>query len=144
MTMLRIRTLLLAMSVLSIGAPHFLYAQEYKQSKGEAERVTGRWQLLWEESNGQDRNDELDLTQRGSKLSGIVRGHQIVGTLEGNKISFSFEQTASEQIRFSGTVDKSEMSGLSSGGHAWSASRGARGAARPPSVKSIVGTVTVV
>jgi hypothetical protein len=115
---------------LSIGVS-FL-AQDSEQSKAELTNVAGKWQLSWKGVMWQTRRGTLQIRQDGSKLSGEFVGDKsfplsgsfpIAGTVEGNKVSFSFEPMAGMKIGFTGTVEDQKMSGKTSYDKSWTASR---------------------
>jgi hypothetical protein len=88
--------------------------------------LTGTWQVSWTAKNGEQRQLPMQITQKGSQLSGSVDWGQrtpspVKGTLDGNQVSLTTKLR--RRIKLTGTVDGNKMSGTTSRGVAWSATR---------------------
>lgn len=81
---------------------------------GKSANVAGKWQLTLDSPHG-TMQLPLQLKQKGSKLSGTAEHNgkslPVTGSVEGNKVSFSFEAMPDLSIDFSGTVEGDKMSG---------------------------------
>jgi hypothetical protein len=96
------------------------------QDNTPASDLTGSWQISWTAARGDRRQASLQITQKGSKLSGTFQGPRrsapLKGTLEGNQVSLTVK-TRRGQLTFTGTVNGDKMSGTTESGVAWSATR---------------------
>lgn len=88
--------------------------------------VTGSWQISWTAKSGDQRQASMQITQKGSKLSGTFQGERgsvpVEGTLDGHQISLTVKLPR-RQLSFTGTVNGDKMSGTTERGVAWSATR---------------------
>lgn len=100
-----------------------LYAQE------SAAKVAGTWRLAVDTPHG-PMPGALQLKQEGGKVTGScdiehMGSMQLVGQVDGKKISFSVEMQGGQKITFMGAVNGDKMGGTTdpAGGN-WSATRG--------------------
>jgi hypothetical protein len=109
------------------GAPAIdISAPSSGQDNSTAVDLTGAWQFSWIAKNGEQRQLPMQITQKGSQLSGSVDWGQqspsrVKGTLNGNQVSLSMKFR--QKVSLTGTVNGDKMSGTSSRGVAWSATR---------------------
>jgi hypothetical protein len=97
-----------------------------EQDNSTAVDLTGTWQVSWLSNNGEQRQLPMQITQKGSHLSGSVDWGQpspspVKGTLDGNQVSLTMKLR--RQITLKGTVNGDKMSGTTNRGVAWSATR---------------------
>lgn len=96
------------------------------QDNSAAVDLAGTWQFSWTAKNGEQRQLPMQITQEGNQLSGSVDWGQqspspVKGTLNGNQVSLSMKFR--RKVSLTGTVNGDKMSGTSSDGVAWSATR---------------------
>ncbi|HTW80699.1 MAG TPA: hypothetical protein VME23_14225 [Terracidiphilus sp.] len=101
-------------------------AQAVAQDNTASPDATGSWQVSWTGRNGDQRQASMQITQKGSKLSGTFEGARgsvpVKGTLDGNQISLTVKLPR-RQLSFAGTLDGDKMSGTTERGVTWSATR---------------------
>ena len=84
--------------------------------------VSGDWRMSWQ-GKVQAKQAPLHIEQAGSKLTGTISGKPIAGSVDGERISFSFESHPGTTVVFNGAVHGDMMNGEASDGRTWSASR---------------------
>jgi hypothetical protein len=101
-------------------------AQAAAQDDTTAPDLTGSWQVSWTANNGNQRQASMQVTQKGSKLSGSFEGARgsvpLKGTVDGNQVSFKVKMPR-RQLSFTGTVNGGKMNGTTDRGVTWSATR---------------------
>jgi hypothetical protein len=88
--------------------------------------LSGIWQMSWTNKEGNQKQGTMQLKQDGSKLSGSVQAQRgtfsVGGNLQGDQVSIDVKVPL-HKISFAGKVDGSKMSGTTSQGKPWSATR---------------------
>jgi hypothetical protein len=107
---------------LALSLVPFLFAQESAQPTGESAKGAGKWQLTWQGVMG-TKHGSLQIQQDGTQLSGTVDRMPLIGTVNGDKVSFSFEPRQGMRLTLNGTVDGDRMSGTTGRGRSWTATR---------------------
>ncbi|MGA9667933.1 MAG: hypothetical protein WBQ94_01925 [Terracidiphilus sp.] len=107
-------------------APSSAIAQDSAQANDAAPRISGKWQVSWTASNGNQRQATLAIKQHGNKLSGTFQaGHSstsMKGSLDGARVLFN-AKLPKREISFTGTVDGDNMNGTTEHGAPWTATR---------------------
>ena len=108
----------------SLGATDS-FVQDASQPAGEIASVVGKWLLSWE-GRKKSRQATLDIQQDGSKLTGTF-GEQsgsepLSGSVQGNRVSISVDGKKGS-ITFTGTVKGNRITGKTSDGASWMATR---------------------
>jgi hypothetical protein len=107
----------------AIAATLLMISSLSAQDSTDGVNVSGTWQLTWKGHMGQNRHATFQIKQDSTTLSGTIDNKPMTGSIKGAKISFSFEPMSGMRLGFSGTVDGDNMSGSTSFGHPWSATR---------------------
>ncbi len=100
-------------------------AQDGSQGSSAAS-VAGNWQMSWAGRDGSPKQGSMQIKQDGTKLSGTFQAPRgstkLSGSLQGNQITIEIK-AGPQHLSFSGTVDGDKMSGTTTSGSAWSATR---------------------
>jgi hypothetical protein len=101
------------------------FVQDADQSAGETASVAGKWLLSWQGRKG-SRQATLDIQQDGSKLTGAFGersgSEPLSGSVQGNQVSISVGGRK-RAISLTGTVEGKRISGTTSDGASWTATR---------------------
>jgi hypothetical protein len=88
--------------------------------------LAGIWQMTWTNKEGNQKQGTMQLKQDGSKLSGSVQAQRgtfsLGGNLQGDQVSIEVKVPL-HKISFTGKVDGTKMSGTTSQGKPWAATR---------------------
>ena len=88
--------------------------------------TAGAWQISWTDANGDSKQASMQIKQEGANLSGTFQAPRgsarLTGTLQGSHVSINVK-AAMRQIAFTGLIDGDKMSGTTSTGKPWTATR---------------------
>lgn len=88
--------------------------------------VAGNWKLTFTDAQGNSHDGALQIEQSGASLSGNFQGPRgnlpITGSVQGKHVTMTVKAMGHE-LTFSGETDGRQMSGTTSKGKAWGATR---------------------